>query len=212
MEGKMNKNESTTNNIILIGGAGCVGKSNVSYIISKMLGIGVTEVDDFQVVLEEMTNEKDYPVIHYWNNHFEEAVKLPEEKKVDIMIDYANTMSIALEKVIENHLESDRPLLLDGDFITPELAAREKFGGQFRGNKVKSVFIVETEEKQIQKNLFNRDGHYQNDRARTIWLYNEWLKEQTKINHIQTVDARPWDTVIDRVCKCLEIERNGRMR
>jgi 2-phosphoglycerate kinase len=159
-----------------------------------------------------MTNEKDYPVIHYWNNHFEEAVKLPEEKKVDIMIDYANTMSIALEKVIENHLESDRPLLLEGDFITPELAAREKFGGQFRGNKVKSVFIVETEEKQIQKNLFNRDGHYQNDRARTIWLYNEWLKEQTKINHIQTVDARPWDTVIDRVCKCLEIERNGRMR
>lgn len=201
----MNKNESASNIIILIGGAGCVGKSNVSYAISKKLGIGVTEIDDFQVVLEEMTNEKDYPVIHYWNNHFEEAIKLPENKKVDIMIDYANTMSIALEKVIENHLESNRPLLLDGDFITPVLSAKENFGGQSRSNKVKSVFIVETEEEQIQKNLFNRDGFYQNDRARTNWLYNEWLKEQTMKYKLQTVFARPWNSVIDRVCKYLEI-------
>jgi 2-phosphoglycerate kinase len=201
----MNKEDRASYNIILIGGASCVGKSNVSYAISKNLGLGVTEVDDFQVVIEEMTNEKDYPIIHYWNNHFEEAIKLPEEKKVDIMINYANIMSIALEKVIENHLESGRPLLLDGDFITPELAAKEKFGEQHRGNNVKSVFIVETEEVQIQKNLFNREGYYQNDRARTNWLYNEWLKEQTAKYRLQTMCARPWNTVIDRVSKYLEV-------
>jgi len=201
----VNSNESSYCNIILIGGASCVGKSNLSYAISKKLDIGVTEVDDFQVVLEEMTNEKDYPVIHYWNNHFEEAIKLPENKKVEIMIDYANTMSIALEKVIENHLESNRPLLLDGDFITPELSAKQNYGGQLQGSKVKSVFIVEAEEGQIQKNLFSREGRYQNDRARINWLYNEWLKEQTMIYKLQTIHARPWNTVIDRVCQYLEI-------
>jgi 2-phosphoglycerate kinase len=202
----MSISESVKNDIILIGGASCVGKSSVSYTISKMLGIGVTEVDDFQVVLEAMTNEKDYPVIHYWNNHFEEAIKLPEKKKVEIMINYANTMSIALEKVIENHLESNRPLLLDGDFITPALSVRKRYGEQLRDDKIKSIFIVETEEEQIQKNLFNREGYYQNDRARTNWLYNEWIKEQADVYPIKIVAARPWDSVINRVCKSLDIQ------
>lgn len=197
--------ELSSSSIILIGGASCVGKSSVSYAISQKIGIGVTEVDDFQVILEEMTNEKDYPILHYWKNHFDEAIKLQENKKVEIMIDYANIMSIALEKVIENHLETERPLLLDGDFITPDLAARKNYGKQLRDHKVKSVFIVETEEEQIQKNLFNREGFYQNDRARTNWLYNEWLKEQTAIHNIQTINARPWSTVVDRVCESLNI-------
>ena len=201
----MDKFETVRNDIILIGGASGVGKSCVSYAISKILNIGVTEVDDFQVVLEKMTSEKDFPVIHYWNNHFEEAIKLSESKKLDIMIEYASTISIALEKVIENHLDSNRPLLLDGDFITPNLSVKEKYGDQSRDNKVQSVFLIETEKKQIQKNLFDREGKSQNDRAITNWLYNEWIKEQAEKNNIKTINARPWDTVIDRVCKYLEI-------
>ena len=54
----MSNTELTSGNIILIGGASCVGKSSVSYVISRKTGIGVTEVDDFQIVLEEMTNGK----------------------------------------------------------------------------------------------------------------------------------------------------------
>ena len=50
--------ELSSSSIILIGGASCVGKSSVSYAISQKIGIGVTEVDDFQIVLEEMTNEE----------------------------------------------------------------------------------------------------------------------------------------------------------
>ena len=85
------------------------------------------------------------------------------------------------------------------------MSVKEKYGDQSRDNKVQSVFLIETEKKQIQKNLFDREGKSQNDRAITNWLYNEWIKEQAEKNNIKTINARPWDTVIDRVCKYLEI-------
>ncbi len=36
----------------------------------------------------------------------------------------------ALEAVIENHLETATPLVLEGDFIHPALAARYAFGDE----------------------------------------------------------------------------------
>lgn len=41
--------------VLLLGGASGVGKTSVSYRLAQHYGVGLTEVDDFQVVLEGMT-------------------------------------------------------------------------------------------------------------------------------------------------------------
>jgi hypothetical protein len=46
------------------------------------------------------------------------------EKKLEIMINYANELSKALELVINNHLEENRLMILEDDFISPELSWR----------------------------------------------------------------------------------------
>ena len=41
--------------VLLIGGASGAGKTSVSYRLAHHFNVGITEVDDFQVILERMT-------------------------------------------------------------------------------------------------------------------------------------------------------------
>ena len=68
------KNQKRPFDILLIGEASGTGKSCVSDALSKIYGMNVVQVDDFQCIVEHYTKEEDYPVFHYWNNHFEEAI------------------------------------------------------------------------------------------------------------------------------------------
>ena len=52
--------------ILLVGGASGVGKSSVSYRLAHHYGVSITEVDDFQVILEGMTTPDQYPVLHFF--------------------------------------------------------------------------------------------------------------------------------------------------
>lgn len=190
--------------VLLLCGASGVGKSCVSYRLAHKYEVGITEIDDFQVILENMTTEKEYPEVHYWNNHFDEAVKLSEMEKLEVLIKYSITMSTAIELVIGNHLESDRPVVLEGDFIDPSLGTKFSYGNIPAQGKVKAVLITEDDENQIVENYYAREGERQQMRARTSWLHNNWLKEQAKKNNIPIIESRPWNTVLQRISDKLE--------
>ena len=104
--------------VLLLGGPSGVGKTSVSYRLASHFGIGITEVDDFQVILERMTTPTEQPVLHYWRTH-PEAGNLSAEEIVKQTIAVGQVMASALEAVITNHIESRTPLVLDGDFILP---------------------------------------------------------------------------------------------
>ena len=40
-----------------------------SYRLAQHFGIGITEVDDFQVLLERMTTPEQQPALHFWRTH-----------------------------------------------------------------------------------------------------------------------------------------------
>src|SRR5947207_6139057 len=107
--------------VFLFGGASGVGKTRVSYRLAQHYGVGITEVDDFQAILEGMTTPEQYPVLHYWRTHFEEARRMDAQRHVAFFRAYAATMAVALELVIANHLESQTPIVLEGDFLLPAL-------------------------------------------------------------------------------------------
>jgi 2-phosphoglycerate kinase len=50
--------------VLLLGGASGVGKTQIASKLAALFGAGLTEIDDFQIVLERMTNPEEYPELH----------------------------------------------------------------------------------------------------------------------------------------------------
>jgi GNAT superfamily N-acetyltransferase len=190
--------------ILIIGGASGVGKSSVSYRAAQHFGVGIVEVDDFQVVVELMTSPDQYPPIHAWRTH-QDPFSLTSEQVVDMTLAYGKAMLPPLEAVIANHLESERPAVLEGDYILPELAAYDLFNDEANLGRVRGVFIDEPNEAQIVANYLARepDAGEQSGRAKVSKLYNDWLRREAERLGLISLPARPWDTLLERLIDAL---------
>jgi 2-phosphoglycerate kinase len=186
--------------VLLIGGASGTGKTSISYQLARHFDVGITEIDDFQVILEHMTTPEQQPVLHYWRTH-PEAVQLPPESIVDLTVSVAETMAPAIEAVIQNHLESNTPVLLEGDYLLPATAARTNYGAVPNGGRVRAVFLFEADEEQIATNYSRREpaGGTADLRSRVSFLYGNWLRTEARRYGVPVVEARPWDSLLDRV-------------
>ncbi len=192
--------------VLLLGGASGVGKSSVSYWLARHYDVGLIEVDDFQVVLEGMTTPEQYPVLHYWHTHFDEARRMSEEEQLDFFLQYSQVMARTLTLVIANHIESRAPIVLEGDFILPSLAVQTAYGDIPASGQVRAVFLHEEDQEQIGRNYFQRDGMEQPERARTSWRVSRWLKEEAERLDVPAVSARPWASVLQRTIRAIDFE------
>jgi 2-phosphoglycerate kinase len=114
-------------------------------------------------------------------------------------------MAVGLEAVIANHLESQTPVVLEGDFIHPSLAAQKSFAGLVNDGRVRAIFLYEMDEQQLLTNFLQRepDSGLQSTRARVSWLYGQWLKEEAERYGLPVLLARPWDTLFERIMAVL---------
>jgi len=186
--------------VLLLGGASGTGKTSISYRLAHYFAIGITEVDDFQAILERMTTPEQQPVLHYWHTHPEAAQLLAEEIMAN-GIAVGQVMMPALTAVIANHLKSNAPIVLEGDFILPALAAQTTFGWSPNAGQVRAVFLYEEDEAQLLNNFLQREPARgpQHKRARVSWLYGQWLKKEAERYNIVALPARPWDNLFERV-------------
>lgn len=183
--------------ILLVGGASGVGKTQVSYPLAHLFGVGITEIDDFQVVLERMTTPEQYPVVHLFPTNPDAFFALDDAGKLEVAIAYGAVMAQALEAVIANHLDGGPPIVLEGDFLLPSLVAQEAFAGVPAAGRVRGFVLYEDEE-QIARNYLAREGEPQPDRARWSWNHGQWLRREAKRLGVPTLAARPWETAIER--------------
>jgi 2-phosphoglycerate kinase len=186
--------------VLLLGGASGTGKTAVSYRLAQYFGVGLTEVDDFQVLLERMTTPEQQPALHFWRTHPDPG-QLSAQQIFEQGLTVGQAMAPGLEAVIANHLESRTPIVLEGDFIHPALAAQTAFAGIPNAGQVRAIFLDEPDEQQVIANFLQRepDSGPQNIRARVSWLYGQWLKREAERFEIPMVVARPWDTLFDRI-------------
>ena len=184
--------------VLLIGGASGSGKTCVSYPLAELYGVNIIEVDDFQVFLTSMSTPQQQPEIHYWDTH-PDWQQEGAEATVGQLIDVGHALLPGLEAVIKNHIDSDMPVVMEGDFILPELCAR------FDSKKVKSVFIHEPSREQILNNYLAREPEQgmQQYRTEVSYKYGNWLAAECEKYGISVIEARPWDTVIDRIVNTL---------
>jgi 2-phosphoglycerate kinase len=190
--------------VLLIGGASGVGKTQVSYRLAQHFGVGITEIDDFQVILERMTTPKQQPVLHLFPTNPDAFFRMNEEEKLTFAISYGEVMSEPLEYVIANHLDGGSPIVLEGDFLLPSLAVKPAFDGTLAGGRVRAIFIYEDDEDQIGRNYLSREGEPQPGRARASWRHSEWLRQEAERLSVPALAARPWETVFERALAAIE--------
>lgn len=185
--------------VALLGGASGVGKTSVGYALAALHGVGVTEVDDFQIVLEAMTTPAEQPVLHRWRQEADRILACGDAALLAHTIAYAEVMARALELVIASHLETSTPVVLEGDFILPSLAGRRAYAGVAADGRVRAVILSEASESQIRANYRARDGTDQPRRAHASAVYDTWLRGEAARTGVPVVPARPWQTVPERV-------------
>lgn len=191
--------------VLLIGGASGVGKTKLSYPLARYYDVNLTEIDDFQVILEKMTTPEQQPLLHFWRTNWEEYSSWSDEQRLEYFIRVSREVfQPALEAVIANHLEAGTPVVLEGDFLLPELVTYTKFAHEANNNRVKAIFIYEEDEAQIATNYFAREGEEQTFRAHSSWLTNQWLRSECERLNLSTVAARPWGTILERAISILQ--------
>ena len=183
----------------LLGGPSGAGKSQVSYPLGRRLGVPVLEVDDIVEALLVMTTPTEQPVLHRWQTHPEMRAWGPEQI-VEHHVAVARALGPALEAVVANHLESDLPVIIEGDYLLPEFAARETFAGRPADGRVRAVFLVEPDARRLVRNFAAREpgGVPQDGRATVSRLFGEWLTGEAETFGVPVVAARPWATALER--------------
>lgn len=186
--------------VLLIGGASGVGKTSVSYHLARHFDVGITEVDDLFIALETLTAPEQQPVLHYWRTN-PEAANLTAEGIVELQIAVSRVLSPAIAAVIANHVEECAPIVLEGDYLLPELLARQDETTRATMNRVKGVWLYEPDAAQITHNYALREPGEgdQSGRAHVSWLFGHWLKDECQRYGLVALPSRPWETLIERI-------------
>lgn len=203
--------------VLLIGGNSGAGKTVVAGVLASHFARSLLLVDDFRMVIQQMTTPAEQPGIHYFLAH-PTIWQKPPEALCEGFIAVGNALARPLSVAIAHHVfvESAGPAIIEGDGILPALAARHNlanmhFTPAIVSDEVRSVFLIETDEEIVLRNVRRRGRGFENFTlkeqetvARASCLYGQWLRRQADYYSLPVVEARPWETVIERTLRVLE--------
>jgi 2-phosphoglycerate kinase len=152
-----------------------------------------------------MTTPEQQPALHYWATH-PEAARLAPAGILRLHLGVAEALVPALAAVVANHLETDTPVIVEGDYLLPGFAASDHFGGAPTNGQVASLFLNEPDEARLVANFSGRepDEGAQKGRARVSALFGEWIAAEAARHGVPVVPARPWSTLEQRVLTLLD--------
>ncbi len=192
--------------VLLLGGASGVGKSSVSYRLAHHFGAGITEVDDFQVMLQRCTTPAQMPALHRWEQD-EEFRNAPPERIAEHIMAVGREMAPGLIEIINNHLTAAAPVVLEGDFLLPELLLHPDLVHATQSGLLRAVFLQETRVEQLATNYFEREPEAGDQRFRAMVSlhHGAWLERTCNEVPVPILHARPWQTLLARlISECAE--------
>jgi 2-phosphoglycerate kinase len=167
--------------------------------LARVVDAPIAEIDDIVEALFAMTTPADQPVLHYWRTH-PDAHELPPDKIVELHLAVARALGPAIEAVITSHLAANSPVIIEGDYLLPEMAVKASFGGELNGGRVRAVFLIERNEARLVRNFGSRepDQGDQTARSRVSHQLGEWLADAADRVGVPVVPAGPWSTLLER--------------
>ena len=186
--------------VLLLGGASAVGKSTVSRLLARDLGVVVAQIDDVHTAVRAMTTPEQLPDLHYWHTS-PEAASMSPEQMVDLHIAVSRLLMPAVRAVVAQHIEDDSPVVLEGDYLVPEIMDPHPEWGSVALDRVRAVFLHEPDTEQVARNLLSRepDEGDQTGRARVTQVFGRWLRDECIGRSALSVDVRPFSSLPERI-------------
>ena len=182
--------------IVLVCGASGTGKTAAAYQLAVRLGLALVELDDIVEALKAMTAPQQLPALHRWDTDPATRGISPDEI-VALQMDVAAELLPAVDAVIDNHLDTGTPVVLEGDQLLP--LARPG---------VHAIVLHEPAEEQLIANYRSREpaAGDQIERAAVSRLHGDLLIERAAATGVPVVAARPWADVVERVLAALALD------
>ncbi|MBN2221801.1 MAG: hypothetical protein JW708_06280, partial [Vallitaleaceae bacterium] len=151
--------------------------------------------DDIHLAVEAVTTKEAFSAIHYWDSGINWK-DIGVFGNLQWLRDVSKELMPVLYELVKRHIEDQVPVIIEGDFIDPELAER------FDSSEVKTVFVCEKDKNHIIQNYLSREGgEVQEYRAEISVAYGNWLTKVCEQNDILVVEPKPWNTLMERVLK-----------
>jgi 2-phosphoglycerate kinase len=177
--------------VVLVCGASGVGKSHAASALAARYGVPLGEADDIVTALTAMTTVEHQPALHYWATRPTHEFLTPQ-RIADLHFDVAVALRPAFEAVIADHIEFGAPVVMEGDYLTPDLALS-------RAGRVVAVVLDEPDEDQLVANYAAREGGEHRSRAKVSVLVGSRLASIGRRVGAPVVAARPWRDQVDRI-------------
>lgn len=180
--------------VTVVCGASGVGKTWVASRLAARYGVPLGEADDICTALQAMTTPEQQPLLHYWDTH-PEAGEWPPAKIAELHLSVADSLRAAYQAVVADHVEFGSPVVLEGDYLLPDLASAYEDG------QVRAFVLDEPDEDQIVENYRAREPgqEEQRFRARVTVEVNARLVARARAAGVPVVPARPWADGLDRI-------------
>ena len=186
--------------VLVIGGGAAVGKTTVARDLAARYGVSVLPIDAIWLSLKAATDPESHPALHYFDPPEKEIFGLTPEYLCERHKRSAQAISATLDPVVEYLSSEWSPVILEGAWITPAVAAR--WTNQYEA--LRTVFIYEPDVDEVLEAMLARSGtRSPTPRKRVIskvcWLFGNWVREQALIEGLPVVNAPPRSTLTERV-------------
>ncbi|HET9492767.1 MAG TPA: isopentenyl transferase family protein [Chloroflexia bacterium] len=200
--------------MLLVGGPSGTGKSAAAAQLGRQLGISSLQVDDIRLALQysrvTLPAESGTAALYFFLNT-PDVWQLPPARLVDGLIAVGEVLSPAIEIVITHHVDTQSPVIIEGDGILSSLLARPAVRDYVKNGLVKAVFLTEPDEAAIHLGTTTRArGTAETTDAelaaqvRAAWLYGQWLAHEAERYGAPLVEARPWATLPQRILTAIK--------
>ena len=197
--------------VLLIGGPSGVGKTVAARHIGLQHGASWLQVDDLRLALQRShVALPQQTEMLYFFEETPDVWRRPPEHLRDGLVAVGQLLSPALEVVIENHVDTAAPVVIEGDGILPSLFTHPSVRDRAANGQVQAVFIIEPDEDVIFSSIRDRNRGIAertetelHTEARAKWLYGQWLADEARRYGLPVLEARPWSMLTERILSAL---------
>ncbi len=199
----MSADEKPTWTVIAIGGGAAVGKTTVAKAMAAHYHAAILPVDAVWVALQAFTSPASHPELY---DPTDSELTLPTQQLCERHISGAETISRALDPVIEYYRWERWSAVLEGVWITPAAAAR----WAHRYASLRAVFVHEPDVEEVLSAMLTRSRRQRATSRKQVlsevcWLHGKWVREQAEAEGLPVVEARPHETLAERVLASLDL-------
>ena len=193
--------------VLLLGGPSGIGKTTVEAAIGRQFGISWLQVDDLRLALQcsrAMLPERGSEALSFFDDT-PGVWSLPPQRLRDALIEVGRVLEPAVEIVVANHVDTEAPVVIEGDGLLPSFIARSEIAQRARDGRVRAVMLIEPGARRLLANMQTRGrgltGRTEADlrtEARAKWLHGQWLAAEARRHGLPVLEVRPWETLVDR--------------